>query len=357
MPNRRGKPNAAGPRSLPIVEWPQADQRAWEAACRPGHRFHQGGSASYLAEVSRVDIARRYGMFLDFLERTTVLDRRAPAAAQTTPENVAKYVEELQGRVRSVTVWNCVYKLRRASELMASAIDFGWLSEIEKDIAFTMQPRSKYDRLVLSERLLEAAMTLIIEAELSDCSPLERAKRVRNGAMIAFLSLCPIRAKNFSALELGKTFRKIADVWWITLPSRATKSRTPYERQVPSLIKPVIDKYIDRYRPALVRPGRPNDSLWLSSTKGRQMLASNISTLVSKITRETIGVSVSPHLFRTAGASTAAIYGGSTPNLASALLDHRDPRVTEDDYNRASSMSAAQVYASLVDALRKPHND
>ena len=116
-------------------------------------------------------------------------------AAHTTPENVANYVEELQARVRSVTVWNCVYKLRRASELMAPEM----LSEIEKDLAFTMQPRSKYDRLVLSERLLEAALTLITEAKQSDCTPLERAMRVRNATMIALQSLCPIRPKNFAA--------------------------------------------------------------------------------------------------------------------------------------------------------------
>jgi hypothetical protein len=131
---RRKHNNPSEPRSLAIAEWPQADQEAWEEACRPGHRFQQGGVASYLAEVSRIDIGRRYGMFLDFLERVGGLDRGAPAAAHTTPENVAKYIEELQARVRSVTVWNCIYKLRRASELMAPAIDFGWLSEIISEI-------------------------------------------------------------------------------------------------------------------------------------------------------------------------------------------------------------------------------
>ena len=82
------------------------------------------------------------------------------------------------------------------------------------------------------------------------------------------------------------------------------------------------------------------------------LLASNLSTLISKITLETIGVSVSPRLFRTAGASTAAIYGGGTPYLAGALLDHRDRRVIEEDYNPASSMSAAQGYSALVGKLR-----
>jgi integrase len=308
---------------------------------------------AHLAEVSRIDIARRYGMFLEFVRRTGGFDPRTPAAAaHTTPENVANYIDELQKRVRSVTVWNCIYKLRRVSELLAPRGDFQWLSEIENDIAFTMQPRSKYDRLVLSDRLLEAAMTLVIEAELDECSLVARAKRVRDAAMIAFLSLCPIRAKNFAALEIGKTLRNISGVWWITLPAQSTKSRNPIERKVPGLIKPIIEKYINDYRPSLLRPDRPTDVLWLSATQGQKMLPSNISTLISKITQETIGVSVSPHLFRTAGSSTAAIYCGDMPYLGSALLDHRDPRVNEDHYKRASSLSAAQTYASIIDDLR-----
>ena len=60
---------AASPRSLPVSEWPDADRQAWEAACRPGIRLKPGGSADYLAEVSREDFARRYGAFLEFLQR------------------------------------------------------------------------------------------------------------------------------------------------------------------------------------------------------------------------------------------------------------------------------------------------
>jgi hypothetical protein len=53
----------------------------------------------------------------------------------------------------------------------------------------------------------------------------------------------------------------------------------------------------------------------------------NIGILISKITLETLGVDVSPHLFRTAAASTAAAYGGNTPYLASALAEpHRSAR-------------------------------
>jgi hypothetical protein len=58
-------------------------------------------------------------------------------------------------------------------------------------------------------------------------------------------------------------------------------------------------------------------------------------------------VDVSP-LFRTAAASTSTIYGGDTPHLASALLQHKDPRVTEEHYNRAISMSAVLDYAGIT---------
>ena len=82
------------------------------------------------------------------------------------------------------------------------------------------------------------------------------------------------------------------------------------------------------------------------------MIAKNMGTLISKITLEALGVDVSPHLFRTAVASTAAAYGANTPHLASALLNHTDPRVTEEHYNRASTVSAATAYARIIAGFR-----
>ena len=82
------------------------------------------------------------------------------------------------------------------------------------------------------------------------------------------------------------------------------------------------------------------------------MTTKNFGILISKITVETLGVDVSPHLFRTAAASTAAAYGGDTPNLATAILHHTDPRVTEEHYNRASSVTAAAEYARIISEFR-----
>jgi len=82
------------------------------------------------------------------------------------------------------------------------------------------------------------------------------------------------------------------------------------------------------------------------------MTAKNLGTLISKLTRETIGVDVSPHLFRSAGVSTAALYGGKYPHLGSALLGHRDPGVTEEHYNLATCLEAGDTYAAIAEAYR-----
>jgi integrase len=195
-------------------------------------------------------------------------------------------------------------------------------------------------------------MTLVAEAERFASNDLARARGIRNGLMIALLGVCPIRPKNFAALEIGDTFKEIHERWWIALPGDITKTGRRDERCVPAWLNRCIDIYLDQSRPVLLRSGLHTNALWISSTTGRSMTTKNMGTLISKITLETLGVDVSPHLFRTAAASTAAMYGGNTPHLASALLNHTDPRVTEEHYNRASAVSAAATYAAIVSEFR-----
>lgn len=339
------------PRSLHVHEWPVVDQDAWEAACRSGSRFSRGGGASRLAEVSRADFANRYGAFLGFLQRTDRCDLGAGAAGPVTRANVDAYLADLNARVRSVTSWNAIRKLRRAAELLAPGQDYSWLAEIEKDLALVMQPRSKFDRLVFSDRLLEAGLTVATEAVRFGKNELARSIGVRNGLMVALLALNPIRLKNFAGLEIGRTFREADGSWWIVLPSVSTKTRRPDERRVHLVLNRWIGLYLKEMRPALIG-GRPaTDALWISSRTGAAYTRKNLGTLISKVTREAIGVDVSPHLFRTAAASTATAYGSETPFLASAILNHTDPRVTEEHYERSGSVGAAQIFSDLVRSL------
>jgi hypothetical protein len=273
MTNKKHKAYAAGqlssaPRSLPVSEWPAADRQAWDEACRPGFRLRRGGAASRYAEVSREDFTRRYGAFLGFLQRDGRFDHSAAPAAQVTLANVERYIAELNGRVRSVTVWNCLYKLRMAARLLDPKADFSWLSEIEQDLALVMEPRSKFDRMVLAERLVEAGLTLATEAEAFQERSLSKSIGIRNGFMVALLAVCPMRIKNFAALEIGTTFKDEQGSWWITLPHGATKTNASDQRPVPDYLNRAIELYMTESRPALIGSRPATKFLWISSRTG-----------------------------------------------------------------------------------------
>jgi integrase len=340
--------------SLPIEHWPESDRNAWISASRPSQRLKRGGAGSHMKPITLSDLERRYGYFLDCLNRQGLLDPNKTAGAHVTPENVSTYLEELTARVGSVTVQGSIYKLRRACELIDPARDLSWLADIEKDLALVMRPRSKADRWVLTEVLVEAGLTLIAEAENSRrMSKLGQARLVRNGLMVAMLAMHPIRLKNFAALEIGRSLVEIKGSWWIVLSASETKEGRPDERRVDDLLQPALERYLKKYRPLLAGVGQSTTGLWLSSNDGASMSYAGVERVLTETTRTTVGVAVSPHLFRTATASSAAIHGGANPHLASALLHHTDHRVTEQHYNRASSVSAGESLRNIVQGYIK----
>jgi site-specific recombinase XerD len=217
-----------------------------------------------------------------------------------------------------------------------------------------MRPRSKSDRWVLTEVLVEAGLTLIAEAENSGTmSKLGQARQVRNGLMVAMLAMYPVRLKNFASLEIGRNFVEIKGSWWIVLSAAETKEGRPDERRVDDLLKPTLDRYLRKYRPLLAAANQPTAALWLSSNDGVSMSYAGVERALTETTRSTVGVAVSPHLFRTAIASSAALHGGANPHLASALLHHTDSGITEAHYNRASSLSAAESLRIIMQGYIK----
>jgi hypothetical protein len=260
----------ARPRSLPIERWPAADRQAWLAARRPSQRLSRGGTGGHLKPVTLDDLAQRYGYFLDHLDRRGGLDPAQPAAAQITPDRVETYLAELRSRVGSVTLYGSTYKLRRMGELLDPKQDSAWLKEIEKDLALVMRPRSKSDRLVLTERLVEAGLTLIAAAESSSTmTELAKARQVRNGLMVAMLAMHAIRLKNFADLEIGRNFIQINGRWWIVLSAAETKENRPDERQIDDLIADALDRYLCEYRSVLAVRSGPPAALWLLQMAAR----------------------------------------------------------------------------------------
>lgn len=351
------------PASLKRAMWPAADREAWESACVPSSRLRRGGAAAHLAQITRDDLERRYGYFLDYLDRAGRLDQAACAGGQITPDEVKGFVAELSGRVSSVTGAQTIFKLLRVARILAPSSDFGWLQGIANDLALEATPQSRAHQLTDGAVLLKAGLTLIKEGEHSETlSAIRRARLVRNGLMIAILSLCPIRLKNFTSLNLGDSLRFDGGEWWIALDGHETKVHRPDMRHLHSVLKTRLELYLRAARPVLLRQAdcwRPEQSfylqelqgaLWIDSNLGNPMSYSGVEEAVAGATRATLGVTLRPHAFRMCAASTAYVIAGDNPNLASALLQHTDQRVTQKHYNRATQAQAAMAYGKLLNA-------
>jgi hypothetical protein len=236
-----------------------------------------------MKDITFRDLARRYGYFLDYVQRTECLELSAAAAACVTTDRVNAFVAELQARVRSVTVYGSIYKLRRMAQVLDPTRDFSWLIEIEQDLASAMQPQSKFGRFAYSHVLIKAGTDLMTKAEAAlHRSALARARQFRNGLMVAMLGHHPIRPKNFATLELGLTFKPEFGSWWIVLPPSETKEKRADERSVDSSLTPWIDRYLEVHRPVLARRIEATNALWLSSNNGHPMTICGVKMLSAK---------------------------------------------------------------------------
>jgi site-specific recombinase XerD len=351
--NKTGKAQTLrhGVRSLPVGLWPVADRAAWEAACRPSVRLKRGGAASHLRPVVQQDLAKRYGLFLGSLVRSGRLDLDADAGVQVTPENVETYVAELKRRVSSVTVYGSIQKLRRFLQLIAFGRDVAWLIAIERELASEKRPRPKWDRVVFTDVLSDAGLALMAEAEIARRRQLTRARMFRNGLMIAILAHCPIRLKNFAALKIGRSFVNVDGAWWIVLTAAETKEKREDERPIPVEFTKSIERYLEFYRPILARGDKANNALWMAMN-GKPMSYTSMGELITETTRMTVGVKVNPHLFRTAAVTTLATRAGDQPHAGGAILHHRPGPVTQENYNRASCISAGKSLTTVNQGYR-----
>jgi site-specific recombinase XerD len=138
------------------------------------------------------------------------------------------------------------------------------------------------------------------------------------------------------------------------LPYGSTKTEDADQRPVPDYLNDAVQLYLTESRPVLIGSRPATNSLWISSRTGGRYTTKNLGTRISKITLETIGIDVSPHLFRTAAATTSACYGTDMPYLGSAVLLHANSRDTEEHYIRTTTLNAAKDYAAILRRRRSP---
>ena len=108
---------------------------------------------------------------------------------------------------------------------------------------------------------------------------------------------------------------------------------------------------LDRERPVLLAGQPATDRLWII-WEGRPLTAGCCRTQIARITRERLGVRLTPHLFRDCVASTIAEHAPEHLGIIARILGHQTLQTAYAHYIHTGTARAARAHQTHIAALR-----
>ncbi len=342
-------------RCMPIEKWPQRDREAWERAILPIDPFSdgEGGAAAHWRPETRKKVASSYGRFLTFLNLNGLLDPEASPGDRVALDTLKSFVEELGEQVASVTLAGRITDLREAIRVMAPGRVPPWLERAQRAFTARARPsRNKRARMVPSSILFNLGLRLMDEAETNACRRADwRACLYRDGLMIAFLAAAGTRRRNLHGIKIGDQLRKVNGHYRLVFEGTETKNHRPLEVPLPANLKGRIDRYLEVYRPILLKGGH-TEAFWVSYL-GRPMAHGAMYDKIREATQRELGFAINLHLFRDCLMTSLATQDPSHVRAGAPMLGHNDFQSTERFYNQARTVEAAREYQGEIRRFRR----
>jgi integrase len=205
-------------------------------------------------------------------------------------------------------------------------------------------------------QLLEFGEILMDEAAISPDSSFDihQAVQYRDGFMLAFVAFVPLRPRNLSGLEIGRTIIQEQERWFVIIPGDETKTGTPIDFELPNMLLPYLTVYLKIVRPYILGR-RKCRALWVSPKNGALTYLGIVKSFQRCSKR--FGISIAPHDARDAAATTWAITKPAHVRVSRDLLAHRDLRTINRHYNRARGIEASRAYRQVIARMRGKAND
>ena len=215
---------------LPYAEWPEEDRGLWDATFKKGERlFDDCGPGAHLSERSQQQLQYAYGKFLKFVAVRHTDRLGCDPAARVSADMIKEFVKFQPKTCGDVTISIYLYHLWLVLKSMCPACDWSWLATISARLAARGKEKRKKYHLVTSETLYALGIALM-DGALSSGKPVT-ASRVqttyRDGFIIAFLALIPLRRRTLGLLRIGQHLVKAGADWAIDIPANlVTRNRS-----------------------------------------------------------------------------------------------------------------------------------
>jgi len=332
--------------------WPIEDQSCWALACAPKSPFEDGPGGE-LAEASpstRTKYEKGWGRWLAFQAQHAP----DPASRRTAGKpQLQAFVEHLQAFGNSWgTIHNRLQELAVMLPIMGYDIDQRALDRFLATTRSRVRPVRSKAHVRPATELVDLGFKLMASAD--PLRGLDDAITFRDGLIIAFLALHPVRRRNLAAFDLGINLVPQSNGYMVTF--KTTKTGVPYEAILADALLEAMNKYLTEARPILMaQSGRwkaeIGAAVWVSSD-GSPMSQEGLAGRIKLRTQDAFGTAISPHRFRDAAATYLAIADPARVRLAAPLLSHRSLSTTEQHYIQAEGLQAQQTYLKVIGRRR-----
>ncbi|WP_417463043.1 hypothetical protein [Kordiimonas sp.] len=284
---------------LPLAEWPETDKAMWEALFLEGNPLDDQGPLAHYRSTSRHTLEMRYGRWLKWLADHEFETLDLAPARRASVERLRRWLSALS-HTMPISQWaflDGVLRILRAAEPDFPREDQHRLVGALKSAAGRHRSRRKEGRILSSAVLLEAGRCLAMEVAPQNSSLIFGTTDLRDGAMIAFLALMPIRLRALANLRLNESIFISSDSITVALPAELTKTGVPWEAEVAEQVVPILRKYLNEGRPLLQARSPGNDPHFWLGRHGRRLSMGAFRPQLVKQTERMTGVCVSVRIF------------------------------------------------------------
>jgi integrase/recombinase XerD len=342
-------------RQLPLDQWPADDKTLWHAAFKPADLFDEDSRGSHLSAATREALRVNYAQYLRFISEHHADFLALPAEARINRELLAEYANWLGKGQSPSTIPISLHHLRLAYRLVCPDKDWSWLLTITKRLAASAPRKARKYHLVTSDRLYQVGLELM-EGAVAAADSIGGVRTVhalqyRDGLIITFLALIPLRRRTLAALRIGEQLIRSGECWSLDVPEEDTKTGDPLDYAISQAVSMRIDEYLERFR-ARIPGASKHFGLW-ASHKGCPMSDDAIYAAVFRRTKKALGFGVNLHRFRHAAASLWSIEDPVNVRGVKDLLGQSSFNTTEKYYIEGQSRIAGRKVAHALEQIRK----
>jgi integrase len=323
-------------------------------ANREGDILTGRGAAAHWKQKTRKSIQKAVANYLRFERDRGALQDGQTIAQLLTENSLRDYIALLRRRLAPRSIVTQLGHLSLAVSVVAPDADRTLIKMAVARLTPTAAPtRKKGRRPVSPVVLLELGQKLMAGWQARRAhDPRLNAMDYRDGLMIAFLALCPVRLGNLAHMQIGSHLRFEGAIARITFTAQEMKGGRPLEFDWPDELRQGLDFYLRRVHPILYHLPQIGAPLWPSlQRRKRQMGASGIYTRIMQVTVKHLGRPINPHMFRDAAATFVAETAPERAQLAAGVLQHRNLQITKDHYIRGQQHQMLHRYQDAIGAL------